>query len=92
MVRTRGLGRVLGTGRGRELSQDAPKADVPRRRRPTSSARRQWIRVRENVTERPEDVPQLHEDVPHVSDTTPEMTGTADAIHTEGVATDESLG
>ena len=48
--------------------------------------------MREDVTERPEDVPQLHEDVPHVSDATPEMTGTADAVQTEGVATDGSLG
>ncbi|XP_028223552.1 protein MAIN-LIKE 2-like [Glycine soja] len=57
MVRTHGLGRVLGAGR-----------------------------------ERPEDVPQLHEDVPHVSDATPEMTGATDAVYTEGVATDGSLG
>ena len=68
------------------------EADVPLRRRPTASARRQHVRVREDVTERPEDVPQLHEDVPHVSDATPEMTGTADAVQTEGVATDGSLG
>ncbi|XP_028230481.1 protein MAIN-LIKE 2-like [Glycine soja] len=91
MVRTRGLGRVLGTGRGRGISEDAHQADVPRRRRPTASARRQRVRVCEDVTERPEDVPQLHEDVPHVSDATPKMTGAADAVHTEAVATDGSL-
>ena len=34
----------------------------------------------------------MHEDVPHVSDATPEMTGAADAVHTEGMATDGSLG
>ncbi|XP_006575962.1 uncharacterized protein LOC114374693 [Glycine soja] len=68
------------------------EADVPLRRRPTASARRQRVRLREDVTERPEDVPQLHEDVPHVSDATPEMTGAADAVQTEGVATDGSLG
>ncbi|XP_040867895.1 protein MAIN-LIKE 1-like [Glycine max] len=39
MVRTRGLRRVVGTGRGRDLSQDVAE-DVPRRRRPTASAQR----------------------------------------------------
>ncbi|KAH1193997.1 Protein MAIN-LIKE 1 [Glycine max] len=80
MVRTRGLGCALGAGRGRGISEDMHEADVPLRRRPTASA------------QRPEDVPQLHEDVPHVSDATPEMTGAADAVQTEGVATDGSLG
>ena len=45
MVRTRGLHRVLGTGRGRDISEDVPEADVPRRRRPTASACRQWVPV-----------------------------------------------
>ncbi|XP_006574273.1 protein MAIN-LIKE 2-like [Glycine max] len=85
-------GHALGAGRGRGISEDAHEADVPRRRRPTASARRQRVRLREGVTERPEDVPQLHEDVPHVSDATPEMTGAVDAVQTEGVATDGSLG
>ncbi|KAL5161370.1 Protein MAIN-LIKE 2 [Glycine soja] len=92
MVRTRGLGRVLGAGRGKGISEDTHEADVPLRRRPTVSARRQRVRLREDVTERPEDVPQLHEDVPHVSDATPEMTSAADAVQTEGMATDGSLG
>ena len=92
MVRTRGLGCALGAGRGRDISEDTHEADVPLRRRPTASARRQQVHLREDVTERPEDVPQLHEDVPHVSDATPEMTGTADAVQIEGVATDGSLG
>ena len=92
MVRTRGLGRALGAGKGRGISEDTHEADVPLRRRPTASARRQQVHLREDVTERPEDVPQLHEDVPHVSDATPEMTGATDAVQTEGVATDGSLG
>ena len=83
MVRTRGLGCALGAGRG--ISEDTHEADVPLRRRPTASARKQRVRLREDVTERPEDVP-------HVSDATPEMTGAADAVQTEGVATDGSLG
>ncbi|XP_028223607.1 protein MAIN-LIKE 1-like [Glycine soja] len=85
-------GRALGAGRGRGISEDTHEADVPLRRRPTASASRQQVRLREDVTERPEDVPQLHEDVPHVSDATPEMTGAADAVQTKGVATDGSLG
>ncbi|XP_006584222.1 protein MAIN-LIKE 2-like [Glycine max] len=76
----------------RGISEDAHEADVPRRRKPTASARRQRVRLHEDVTERPEYVPQLHEDVPHVSNATPEMTGAADAVQTEGVATDGSLG
>eukprot|EP00256_Glycine_max_P065094 XP_025979689.1 uncharacterized protein LOC112997819 [Glycine max] len=90
--RTRGLGRALGAGRGRGISEDAHEADVSLRRRPTASGCRQRVRLREDVTERPEDVPQSHEDVPHVYDATPEMTGAVDAIQTEGVATDGSLG
>ncbi|KAL5141437.1 Protein MAIN-LIKE 2 [Glycine soja] len=86
MVRTRDLRRVLGTGRGRDLSQDVPEADVPRRRRPTASARRQ------RVTQRVEDVPQLPEDVPHVSDGSLERTGAADGVETDRVASDGSLG
>eukprot|EP00256_Glycine_max_P058925 XP_014627263.1 protein MAIN-LIKE 2-like [Glycine max] len=92
MVRTLGLGRALGVGRGRGISEDTHEADVPLCHRPTASARRQQVHLREDVTERPEDVPQLHEDVPHVSDATPEMTGATDAVQTEGVATDGSLG
>ncbi|XP_006591665.1 protein MAIN-LIKE 2-like [Glycine max] len=73
-------------GRGRDISQDVPEADVPRRRRPTASARRQ------RVTQRVEDVPQLPEDVPHVSNGSPEMTGAADGVETDRVASDGSLG
>ncbi|KAH1265507.1 Protein MAIN-LIKE 2 [Glycine max] len=81
MVRTRGLRRVVGTGRGRDLSQDVPE-DVPRRRRPTASARRQ------RVTQRVEDVPQLAEDVPHASDGSPERTGAADGAEIDRLASD----
>ena len=56
MVRTRGFGRALGAGRGRAISEDAHQADVPRHRRHTASARRQRVRVCEDVIERPEDV------------------------------------
>ncbi|KAL5147235.1 Protein MAIN-LIKE 2 [Glycine soja] len=94
MVRTRGLGRVLGIGRGRDISEDVPEADVPRRRRPTASARRQWVLVPvpEDVTQRVEDAPQFLEDVPHVSDGSPEMIGVAGGVETDRVASDGSLG
>ncbi|XP_028220365.1 protein MAIN-LIKE 2-like [Glycine soja] len=91
MVRIRGLARASGTGRGRDMSQDAHYPEVPQHR-PTTSVRRQWVHVTEDVTHTPEDVPQLNEDVPHVSDATPEMTGAVDAADVEGVATDGSEG
>ena len=61
MVRTRGLGRALGRVIGKVLGrQDHHDADdVPQRRRPTASARRQ--RVAAPVAE---DVPQMTADVP----------------------------
>ncbi|KAH1199406.1 Protein MAINTENANCE OF MERISTEMS [Glycine max] len=74
------------------MSQDAHQPEVPRRRRPTASVRRQRVHVTENITQTPEDVPQLNEDVPHVSDATPEMTSIVDAVDAEGVASDGSLG
>ncbi|XP_006588197.1 uncharacterized protein [Glycine max] len=96
VVSARGRGededRALDTGRGRGIREDEPKADVPRRCRPTTSARRQRVPVPEDLTQRVEDVPQLPEDVPHVSDGSPEMTDTADGVETDRVASDGSLG
>jgi len=76
---------VLGTGRARDLSQDVAE-DVPRRRRPTASARRQ--RVTQMAEDVAEDVPQLAEDVPDASDGSPERTGVVDAAESDGVASD----
>ncbi|XP_006591632.2 protein MAIN-LIKE 1-like [Glycine max] len=70
-----------GTGRGKDLSQDVAE-DVPWRRRPTASARRQ------RVTQRVEDVPQLAEDVPHASDGSPERTAAADDAEIDRLASD----
>jgi len=72
---------VVGTGRDRDLSQDVAE-DVPRRRRPTASACRQW------VTQRVEDVPQLPEDVPHASDGSPERTAAANDAEIDRLASD----
>ncbi|KAH1215313.1 Protein MAIN-LIKE 1 [Glycine max] len=94
MVRTKGLGRASGTGRGRDMSQDAHQPEVPRRR-PTASVRRQQVHfphMTEDVTQTPEDVPQLNEDVPRVSDAIPKMTGVVDVMDAEGVAIDGSEG
>ncbi|KAH1256905.1 Protein MAIN-LIKE 1 [Glycine max] len=91
MVRTRGLHRVVGTGRGRDLSQDVAE-NVPRRRRPTASARRQQVTQRvEDVPQFPKDVPQLAEDVPHASDGSPERTGAADGAESDRVASDGTI-
>ena len=79
---------MVGTGRGRDLSQHVAE-DVPRRRRPTASARRQRVTQRvEDVPQLPEDVPQLAEDVPHASDGSPERTATADDAEIDRLASD----
>ena len=63
--------------------------NVPRRRRPTASARRQQVTQRvEDVPQFPKDVPQLAEDVPHASDGSPERTGAADGAESDRVASD----
>ncbi|XP_028198043.1 protein MAIN-LIKE 2-like [Glycine soja] len=88
MVRTRGLRRVVGTSRGRDLSQHVAE-DVPRRLRPTASTRRQRVTQRvEDVPQLPEDVPQLAEDVPHASDGSPERTRAVDGAESDRVASD----
>ena len=73
MVRTRGLGRALASVRGRDMGQDEHHADVPRRRMPIASTRRQRVHV--DVTE---DVPQVTEDVPHMDEDIPERTADID--------------
>ncbi|KAH1189466.1 Protein MAIN-LIKE 1 [Glycine max] len=64
MVRTRGLGRAI--GRNRQDEHDT--VDVPERRRPTASARRQ------QVYHMTGDVPHMTEDVPDMAEDAPEMT------------------
>ncbi|KAH1209237.1 Protein MAIN-LIKE 1 [Glycine max] len=60
MARTRGLGRAIGRVIGRDRQDDHD--DVPERRRPTASSRRQ------------RDVPDMTEDVPDMAEDAPEMT------------------
>ncbi|XP_028236648.1 uncharacterized protein LOC114415979 [Glycine soja] len=68
MVRTRGLGHALGRVIGRAFGRhdDHHADDVPQRRRPTASARRQQVvaPVAEDVPEMTEDVPEMSTDVP----------------------------
>ena len=79
---------MVGTGRGRDLSQHVAE-DVPRRLRPTASTRRQRVTQRvEDVPQLPEDVPQLAEDVPHASDGSPERTRAVDGAESDRVASD----
>jgi len=67
MTRIRGLGRAIGRLVGRDKHDDHDAVDVPERRRPTASARRQWVHqmttegrdMAENVAEMTDDVPDL---------------------------------
>ena len=43
MARTRGIGRAIGRLVGRDRAADQNATDVPERRRPTASARRQRV-------------------------------------------------
>ena len=83
MIRTRGFGRALGRGIGRGLvrKDEYHADDVPRRRRPTASARRQRVHV------------TVAEDVPHMAEDAPQMT-TEDvaAAVAEGLAGDGAEG
>ncbi|KAL5190977.1 Protein MAIN-LIKE 1 [Glycine soja] len=69
MARTRGLGRVIGRVIGRDRQDNHDAIDVPERRRPTASARRQ------RVHQMTQDVPDMTEDVPDMAEDAPEMTG-----------------
>ncbi|KAL5128078.1 Protein MAIN-LIKE 1 [Glycine soja] len=74
MVRTRGLGRVIGRVVGRDRPADQDAADVPERRRPTASARR--LRVHQMTTEgrdMAEDVADMTDDFPEQATKAPEM-------------------
>ncbi|XP_028237034.1 protein MAIN-LIKE 1-like [Glycine soja] len=74
MARTRGLGCAIGRLIGRDRQDDHDAVDVPERRRPTASARRQ--RVHQMTADAPdmaEDVPDMTEDVLDMAEDAPEM-------------------
>ncbi|KAL5153509.1 Protein MAIN-LIKE 2 [Glycine soja] len=79
MVRTRGLGHALASVIGR--------VDVPQRRRPTASARRQRVHIKID-----EGVPQVTEDVPHMAEDVPQMTADIDATVAEDLGHDGAEG
>ncbi|KAL5190530.1 Protein MAIN-LIKE 1 [Glycine soja] len=91
MVRTRGLGRALARviGRGRQ-----DEHDVPRRRRPTASTRRQrvHIAVDEGVPQMTEDVPHMADDFPQMSEDAPQMTAGVDVTIVEDLGRDGAEG
>ncbi|KAL5190512.1 Protein MAIN-LIKE 2 [Glycine soja] len=80
MVKTRGLGRALARviRRGKQDEHDA--VDVPRRRRPTASARRQRVHI------------AIDEGVPQMSEDAPQMTADVDAIVAEDLGRDGAEG
>jgi len=69
MTRTQGLGHAIGRVIDRDRQDDHDAVDVPERRRPTASARRQ------RVHQMTQDVPDMTEDVPDMAEDAPEMIG-----------------
>ncbi|KAG5133685.1 hypothetical protein JHK82_024873 [Glycine max] len=86
MVRTRGLGRAIGRVIGRDRQDEDDAVDVPQRRKPTASARRQ------QVQQMTEDVSHMTEDVPHMAEDAPEMTTDIQAIVAEDLGRDGAEG
>ena len=79
MVRTRCFGHAFARfiGRGRQDEHDA--VDVPQRRRPTASIRRQRVH-------------QMTEDVPHMAEDAPEMTADVQATVAKDLGRDGAEG
>ena len=74
MARTRGLGRAIGRLVGRDRPDDQDAADVPERRRPTASARKQWVhQMTAEGRDMDEDVADMTDDVPKLAAEAPEM-------------------
>ena len=86
MVRTRGLGRAIGKVIGRDRQDEHDAVDVPERRRPNASARRQ------RVHQMTEDVPHMTEDLPHMAEDAPEMTADVQATVAEDLGHDGAEG
>ena len=74
MVRTRDLGRAISRLVGRDIHDDHDAADVPKRRRPTASARKQWVhQMTAEGRDMAEDVADMTDDVPDLAAEAPEM-------------------
>ena len=74
MAKTRGLGRAIGRVVGKDRPADQDAADVPERRRPIASARRQRIhQMTADARDMAEDVADMTDDVPDLVAEAPEM-------------------
>ncbi|KAH1247319.1 Protein MAIN-LIKE 1 [Glycine max] len=85
MARTRGIGRAIGRLVCRDRPDDQDAADVPERRRPTASARRQRVH---QMTANAHD---MTDDVPDVAAEAPEMRADVEGLdHAEGSDADDA--
>jgi len=89
MARTRSLGRAIGRLVGRDRHDDHDAADVPERRRPTASARRQRVhQMTVDARDMAEDVADMTDDVLDLAAEAPEMR--ADVQGAEGSDADDA--
>ena len=94
MARTRGLGRAISRLIGRDRHDDHDPADVPERRRPTASARRQRVhQMTADARDMAEDVADMIEDVPDLAEEAPEMRADVQGVDgVEGSDADDAEG
>ncbi|KAL5193658.1 Protein MAIN-LIKE 1 [Glycine soja] len=94
MARTRGLGRAIARLIGRDRHDDHDATDVPERRRPTASARRQRVyQMTADALDMVEDVADMIEDVPDLAEEAPEMTADVQGVDgAEGSDADDAEG
>ncbi|XP_028220259.1 protein MAIN-LIKE 1-like [Glycine soja] len=94
MARTRGLGCAIARLIGRDRHDDHDATDVPERRRPTASARRQRVyQMTADALDMVEDVADMIEDVPDLAEEAPEMTADVQGVDgAEGSDADDAEG
>ncbi|KAH1246568.1 Protein MAIN-LIKE 1 [Glycine max] len=94
MARTRGLGRAIGRLLGRDRHDYHDATDVPERRRPNASARRQRVhQMTADARDLAEDVADMTEDVPDLVEEAPEMCADVHgADGAEGLDADDAEG
>ena len=94
MTRTRGLGRVIGRLVGGDRHDDHDVADVPERRMPIVSARRQRVhQMTADTRDLAKDVADMADDVPDLAKEAPEMRADIDgADGAEGSDADDAEG
>jgi len=94
MARTRGLGRAIGRLVGRDRHDYHDAADVPERRRPNASARRQRVhQMTADARDLADDVADMTEDVPDLVEEAPEMRADVQGVDgAEGSDADDAEG